>query len=383
MGDVGENDPGAADAPDLGAGTQQARRTDDDPVTGDGMPVPTVGGPGAAVPPWDPPAQSWGPQPPPGWGPPGSGPPGWGPPGWGPPDPGQPDPGPPDPGPPGSGWSSSPWVPGPPSGPQGDRPLLEAPGAPPATKRDAAAWIALALLGFVGGQFVALLLTVVAASVAGQGNELSKIANMAKPPDWYIGVSLVGLWVGFLGAPWIASKARGTGRLLADLGVRFRVSDLWGLLIGVGGQIIVTILYAPFIKHLKNFNAPTEKLTGGAHGAGFAVIAILTVVGAPFFEELFFRGLLFRALTRLFTPVNIGPSSARAIGVVGAVVLDGLLFGLAHGEFEQLAGLAVFGMILAAISYRTGRLGMNMVSHASFNLVAVLAIVGSRGGVIH
>jgi len=36
---------------------------------------------------------------------------------------------------------------------------------------------------------------------------------------------------------------------------------------------------------------------------------------------------------------------------------------------------------LAAISYRTGRLGMNMVSHASFNLVAILAILGQRGGV--
>jgi membrane protease YdiL (CAAX protease family) len=39
-------------------------------------------------------------------------------------------------------------------------------------------------------------------------------------------------------------------------------------------------------------------------------------------------------------------------------------------------------MVLAAISYRTGRLGMNMVSHASFNLVAVLVILHQRGGVI-
>ncbi len=35
------------------------------------------------------------------------------------------------------------------------------------------------------------------------------------------------------------------------------------------------------------------------------------------------------------------------------------------------------------ISYRTGRLGMNMVAHASFNLVAVLSILSSRGGLIH
>ena len=65
-----------------------------------------------------------------------------------------------------------------------------------------------------------------------------------------------------------------------------------------------------------------------------------------------------------------------------AVVVDGLLFGLAHGEWVQLAGLALFGMVLATVSYRTGRLGMNMVSHATFNLVAVLVILQQRGGVI-
>ena len=86
---------------------------------------------------------------------------------------------------------------------------------------------------------------------------------------------------------------------------------------------------------------------------------------------------------RLFTPVVATPSRARVAGVVLAVIADGILFGLAHGELVQLAGLAVFGIALAAISYRTGRLGMNMVAHASFNLVAVLTILSQRGGLIH
>ena len=69
--------------------------------------------------------------------------------------------------------------------------------------------------------------------------------------------------------------------------------------------------------------------------------------------------------------------------VILAVVVDGLLFGLAHGEWVQLAGLAVFGVVLATVSYRTGRLGMNMLAHASFNLVAVVTILNQRGAVIH
>jgi hypothetical protein len=195
--------------------------------------------------------------------------------------------------------------------------------------------------------------------------------------------TLAGVWVGFFGAPWLASRRQGTRNLVADLGLRFRWVDLWGIGIGVAAQIVIALLYAPFRQHIHNFDAPTHKLTGGAHGAGFVVVALATVILAPFMEELFFRGLLFRALNRLFTPDASATPRGRTVAVVAAVVVDGLLFGLAHGEWVQFAGLALFGVVLAAISYRTGRLGMNMVSHASFNLVAVLAILSQRGGVIH
>ena len=40
-------------------------------------------------------------------------------------------------------------------------------------------------------------------------------------------------------------------------------------------------------------------------------------------------------------------------------------------------------MILAAISYRTGRLGMNFLAHATFNGVAILALVAQGSAVIH
>ncbi len=64
-------------------------------------------------------------------------------------------------------------------------------------------------------------------------------------------------------------------------------------------------------------------------------------------EELFFRGLLLKGLVRILTPLGARRGAARVAGVVIAVILDGLLFGLAHGELIQLAGLAFFGMVLA------------------------------------
>jgi membrane protease YdiL (CAAX protease family) len=255
----------------------------------------------------------------------------------------------------------------------------------PVTRSDATVWVVFAFVGFLVGQVVALIVIAVAANVTGNGNHLTAIEKLSAPPAWYIGSGLVGLWVGFFVGPLLASRVRGTKHLAADLGIAFRPADLWGIAIGIGGQLLVTLIYLPFITHLRNFNAPSTKLTGGAHGTSFVVISLLTVLGAPFFEELFFRGLLFRGLLGLFgaTGSQARTGRARVVVLVLAVVLDGLLFGLAHAELEQLAGLAVFGCILAVVAFKTKRLGMNMVSHASFNLVAVLAIASSRSGLIH
>jgi membrane protease YdiL (CAAX protease family) len=269
-------------------------------------------------------------------------------------------------------------------GPIGNVPFLDTPGIPPFDRRQAWRWIFYAVAGFLAGQIAAVIFGIVAGDVAGKTSaQLQVIASASVPPEWYVVSTLAGIWIGFVGAPWLASRTQGTGRFLRDLGVRFRVVDLLGLVIGVAGQGGISLLYAPFQHDIHNFNGPSQKLTGGSHGVGILVIALASVVVVPFAEELFFRGLLFKGLLRLCTPAGGGTGRARALGVVLAVVIDGALFGLAHGELVQLAGLALFGMVLAVVSYKTGRLGMNMMAHGSFNLVAVLVIINTRGGVIH
>jgi membrane protease YdiL (CAAX protease family) len=253
-------------------------------------------------------------------------------------------------------------------------------GAAPATPGSAGWWLFCAGLGFVIGQVVAAIFAALAAAATGSLHDLSRVASLNEPPTWYIVSTLLGLWAGFAGGPWLASVVRGTGRLARDVGLRFRAVDLAGIAIGVGGQLLVVLIYLP-ISHLvphfnQRFDAPSQRLTGGSHGLGFAVIALATVVGAPFFEELFFRGLLLRALVRLCGGLG------RRLGPVLAVVVTGVLFGLAHAESLQLLGLATFGIILSVVSYRTGRLGMNMIAHASFNLVAVVAILHTGTGLV-
>jgi membrane protease YdiL (CAAX protease family) len=237
-------------------------------------------------------------------------------------------------------------------------------------------WIFYAVGGFVVAQIVGSALGLVAGLLAGKTSaQLTAIATSVQPPEWYVVSSLAGIWVGYVGAPWLASRRAGTRHFFSDLGLRFRPIDVLGVVIGVLAQLAIGLLYAPFQHDIHDYNAPTTRLTGASHGGGgVAVIVLCTVVLAPFAEELFFRGLLLKALVRLGTPLRSGSGLLRSAGVIGAVVLDGLLFGLAHAEWVQLAGLALLGVLLATMSYRTGRLGMNMVTHASFNLVAVLAV---------
>ncbi len=262
--------------------------------------------------------------------------------------------------------------------------IVNTPISVPVTKSDGGFWILIAFIGFVVGQLCATLLILVAGNVAGKSaTQMAQIAKMAVPPEWFVGVSLAGLWVGFFGASWAASHFSGTKRLVADIGIRFKWIDFIGIPIGVACQFLVVVLYAPFSKYIVNFNAPAQKLTGGSHGWGFLVIAILTVIGAPFMEELIFRGVLLKGLLCTLRPRSSDRRYLGTIGVVSGVAIDSLLFGLAHGELVQLAGLALFGAVLATISYRTSRLGMNIVAHASFNLAAILVILNNRTGVIH
>ncbi len=246
-------------------------------------------------------------------------------------------------------------------------------GGAPATRQAAWTWLLFAGLGFLAGQILAVVAISVAAAASGNLHDLTAITKLSEPPTWYIVSTLLGLWAGFFGAGWLASWTQGTHSLVRDLGLRFRWMDLLGIPIGVGGQFLVALIYVPIASHVHDFNqrfsAPSNRLVGGSHGAGYVVIAIFTVVGAPFFEELFFRGVLLRSLARLF---------GNFLGWVGpalAMIVTGVLFGLAHAESLQLLGLAVFGVILSFVSYRTGRLGMNMVAHASFNLMALAAVV--------
>ncbi len=85
------------------------------------------------------------------------------------------------------------------------------------------------------------------------------------------------------------------------------------------------------------------------------------VLIAPLAEELFFRGLVQTMLRSVLKKPW------------AAVVLTGLLFGLAHSQQPQVVpALAILGMILGAAYERTGSLTAPMTIHILFNLKTVI-----------
>lgn len=225
-----------------------------------------------------------------------------------------------------------------------------------------------AAAGFVVGEILGTLLVGVLAATYHYPGGLSALAHASAPPWWFVAGSLVGLWAGFAVA---IQLARTHGHLAPLPGQwRFRPGDVVYVVLGVVLQIGVDLAYRAW--HVSHLNQPVTHLFGGVSGASAVLIALMTLLGAPFMEEMFFRGLVFRGLS--------GALHARQRGLAlwVAVVASALLFALAHGEAAQFAGLAAVGVVLAVLVVRTQRLAPSFLTHASFNAVALAALFSQR-----
>ena len=223
-----------------------------------------------------------------------------------------------------------------------------------------AAWpsIGLAGAGFFSG--------IVAAAVLG-GIALALTSDEDGPA--LLAASFVGLWLPLTGAAVVASKAFGTGSPRRDLGFAFARADLgWGVLVGIAGLIAASAVQLALSPFPELTGTNTNFIEEQSSSAGGTVVVLLsTLVGAPFIEELFFRGLLQRAMARL--------------GLV-AVLLQAIVFGMIHvtpdeglGNIGIVLGVGTFGFVLGLAAHRFGRLGPTIVGHAVFNAAAVLPLV--------
>ena len=227
-----------------------------------------------------------------------------------------------------------------------------------------------ALLAFIAGILGTLVSTALYIIVTGENSPSGNDTGL-------IAATLVGLWAGLFGVAWSASRRKGAGSLAEDYGLRIEPRDVAiGVAVGLLCQFFLVNLIVTLFSLIDNsvdVEQQAKEVTGDAGGLRLVVLAPFLCLGAPFFEELYFRGLLQR-------------SAVRRLGPVAGVVLSAVAFGLVHatsdiGGWSSVAlitALASFGAVLSWLAHRYGRLGPCLVAHATFNAITLLALAATN-----
>ena len=218
----------------------------------------------------------------------------------------------------------------------------------------------IALSGFVVGELLSVGVVLVAIALGASSRSVLTFA-----------LGAAGLWSGLLGACMLAVRRHGTGSL-RDLGLLpLRWSDLG---IGVVASIVARVA-AVIVAVILVLLLPDESFGEGTSivdadrvsVVGMIVVGAIVVLGAAFFEELFFRGLVQGVLT--------GRLGGRA-----AILVQCVAFAAVHYQIGMTAAqvlitfttIALVGLLLGVLRWRYERLGPGIVMHAAFNLVAVV-----------
>lgn len=253
-----------------------------------------------------------------------------------------------------------------------------APGAPLADAFANPYGSIAAFVGLAGAEVTSAL----ALAIALGGKDLSSSSTSVHRDV----ASLLGLWFGFALAAVVAPGSQLSWRpVLARLrdayGFAIRLVDVpIGIAVGLAGQFLLVPLLElplyPFVPHLfTRIGQPAKSLTAGVSGGRLVLLGVFVCLGSPLFEELFFRGLLFRGMIGSARKL---PALSGGAGVVLAAVVSGVVFGLVHFEPLELLALSGFGAVLALVAAKTGRLGAGFVAHVTFNTATFLALATAR-----
>lgn len=155
----------------------------------------------------------------------------------------------------------------------------------------------------------------------------------------------------------------------------FRRPERWGplpiLVVASYGSLLA---YGLFIEGLKQLGIDVGWFEGGnqidiAEGdSAFPLVVMLVIVGlavtitAPLAEELFFRGLVYRALSEVWSPAL-------------AIFVSGFLFGAFHLNIAVLIPFTILGMLLAWGFRASGSIWVPIAAHFTINSVSFTVTV--------
>ncbi len=176
-------------------------------------------------------------------------------------------------------------------------------------------------------------------------------------------------------------KPYGRRLSLAKMGLtsaKFKETFFWGLggfCVALALEISLTFLLAPFF-HSGGSAHPITKDLGEVGSNPLAIIAtfLTASVGAPFFEEMLFRGTLTPALRKVF---GSGPNA-----LFYAILASSFVFGAGHPTGPpSWIPLGSIGVVNCILCYQTRSLWPAIICHGLFNgLQLMLVIACARHG---
>jgi uncharacterized protein len=183
-----------------------------------------------------------------------------------------------------------------------------------------------------------------------------------------LAIGIFATWCAYLGGLWWASQQAGTGDVRHDYALDVDLIDLVAVPVGILTQLVVVpVVYVPLRAIWSDtfsddrLEETARDLVERATGASAVALVLIVVVGAPFVEELVYRGLLQGSFaSRVSEPV--------------ALVVVAAWFALIHFRPVEYPGLFVAGLVFGGCLLVTGRLGTAIVAHAAFNATGLLVV---------
>src|SRR5436190_2615143 len=205
-------------------------------------------------------------------------------------------------------------------------------------------WLPVAAIG-CGASFGLLVLSVIA-SVA----HSTKAPGVTIAGTVLVDVSVVVasiLFAGLVGRPTPAQFGlrRATPKFTAQIAA-----------LGALAYLLFSLLYQAL---LDTHNPPTVVRDIGANNNDLLLVggALLVMALVPLCEEFFFRGVLYRVLR-------------ERLPLWPAALIDGILFGFAHGSLVIVPVLAALGIMFCYVYERTGSIFPTIALHSLNNTIA-------------
>lgn len=201
----------------------------------------------------------------------------------------------------------------------------------------------------------------------------------------FLVVSLALLWLVFAGYPGWVTRFRGSKNFASD----FKLTVHWKTDIAFGVAIAAALRLAE-LGAVSFMTAIGTDLTNAENSSFLTdpyraivwtiLLAVGAGLGAPIFEEIFFRGFVLQAMLR--NKKWVGKKIGKVqIPTILAVLVSSAFFGVLHTTALDAGGifLAVFtgllGMSFAIIVLRYNRLGPAISAHAVFNISGVISVL--------